>query len=354
MSDRPALFVTGKAPPDRVGAFALLAERENVEFALYGGRGRHATAEAADLPFPHRRVEQRDVGGLAAGGRYRAVVCGTGGRVALPAAFRGAHRAGVPFVLWASLWAHPRGPAGLAGYLPLRHVYRSADAIATYGPHVTAYLRRAGARQTIAEAPQAVDNAFWGAPAERPAERAAAFVAAYVGRLDREKGVRVLADAWRRAALGPEAALAVAGAGPESDLLEAAGARTAGVLDAGQLRNFYAAADVLVVPSISTATFREPWGLVVNEAMNQGLPVIATTAVGAAAGGLVHHEHTGLIVSERDPVGLAAAIRRLHRDAGLRERLGAGARAAVAAYTYDVWAGGMSAALAGARGGEGA
>ena len=47
-----------------------------------------------------------------------------------------------------------------------------------------------------------------------------------------------------------------------------------------QVRNSYAAADVLVIPSLATRHFLEPWGLVVNEAMNQHLPVIATDAVG--------------------------------------------------------------------------
>lgn len=350
----PVLFVTGKAPPDRIGAFAELAAREEVEFALYGGRGRHATGEAAELPFPHRRVSQREAGELAGSGRFRAVICGTGGRVALPGAYRGARRAGVPFILWASLWAHPRGPAGLAGYLPLRHVYRSADAIATYGPHVTDYVRRLGVTAPVVEAPQAVDNAFWGAAATPP-PRPAPFVALCVGRLDREKGIRVLAAAWRQLGAAPgAAALLTVGDGPERAQAIAAGAIAPGMLAPEELRNLYAGADVLVVPSITTATFREPWGLVVNEAMNQGLPVIATTAVGAAAGGLVRHERTGLIVGERDPSGLAAALRRLQRDPGLRARLGAAARAEVARFTQTAWAGGMAAALAATRAAKGA
>ncbi len=351
---RPVLFVTGKAPPDRVGAFSALAAREDVEFALFGGRGRHATGEAADLPFPHRHVSQREAGALAASGRYRAVICGTGGRAALPGAYRGARRAGVPFVLWASLWAHPRGAAGLAGYLPLRHVYRQADAIATYGPHVTEYVRRLGATGPVVEAPQAVDNAFWGAPAA-PAPRQAPFVALCVGRLEREKGIRVLAAAWRQLAPEPgAAALVTVGEGPERARAIAAGATAPGQLAPEHLRNLYAAADVLVVPSITTATFREPWGLVVNEAMNQGLPVIATTAVGAAAGGLVRHERTGLIVAERDPAGLAAALRRLLRDPALRAQLGAAARTEVARFTQAAWADGMAAALAATRVAKGA
>jgi glycosyltransferase involved in cell wall biosynthesis len=73
--------------------------------------------------------------------------------------------------------------------------------------------------------------------------------------------------------------------------------------------------------------------------------VIATDAVGAAAGGLVRHERTGLIVPAGDVDALRSAIHRLHDDADLRRTLGENARAAVAEYTYDAWAQGMSRAL---------
>ncbi|HKH78505.1 MAG TPA: hypothetical protein VJ996_00700, partial [Solirubrobacteraceae bacterium] len=80
---KPVLFVTGHAPSYRVGAFARLHEREDVEFALFGGRYQHGGPDhAAELPFPHRHVRQRELYSLAASGAYRAVVCPTGGRVA--------------------------------------------------------------------------------------------------------------------------------------------------------------------------------------------------------------------------------------------------------------------------------
>ena len=113
-----------------------------------------------------------------------------------------------------------------------------------------------------------------------------------------------------------------------------------------QLRNFYADADVLVVPSIPTRTFREPWGLVVNEAMNRALPIIASDAVGAAAGGLVRDGRNGTIVPAADPIALAGALRRLAVDGSLRARMGAAGREDVSAYTYDAWAHGFSSALA--------
>ena len=109
----------------------------------------------------------------------------------------------------------------------------------------------------------------------------------------------------------------------------------------------------MVVPSVPTRDFLEPWGLVVNEAFDQGVPVIATTAVGAVAGGLVRHEETGLVVPAGDAAALAAALRRLHGDPELRARLGAAGRAAVArGYSHADWAAGMARALAAAGAGK--
>ena len=74
------------------------------------------------------------------------------------------------------------------------------------------------------------------------------------------------------------------------------------------------ASDILVLPSVATPRFLEPWGLVLNEAMAAGAAVVATTAVGAAAGGLVVDGETGLVVPERDPAALAIALDKLLSD----------------------------------------
>ena len=218
------------------------------------------------------------------------------------------------------MWAQPRGPAGLAGYPVLRWIYARADAVATYGPHVSAYVRRRGARH-VHDAPQAVDGAFWSAPADRPT-RLAAFQALFVGRLEEEKGVGVLLDAWRRTGLGRP------GGGDWCSWAAGPCARRPrrpppctcpAPWTPPECATSTAGSDVAVVPSIPTRTFREPWGLVVNEAMHQGLPVIATDAVGAAAGGLVRHERNGLVVPAGDPHALAGAIARVHDDVESRD-----------------------------------
>jgi glycosyltransferase involved in cell wall biosynthesis len=350
---RPVLFVTNHAPPFRVGAFAALHEREDVVFALIGGDVRHGGgAGGGDLPFPVIRPPQRGVLRLAASGRFRAVVAGLSGRVALPAAYVGARRAGVPFVLWATIWAHPRTAAHALSYLPLRQLYRHADAIATYGPHVSAYVRAKGARGAVVEAPQSVDDGFWSGPAEPI--RHAGFQAMFAGRLAREKGVAVLLRAWRSSGLSaPSAALVLVGGGPIRARAAATGAAVlADEADPATVRNFYAGSDVVVIPSIPTRDFREPWGLVANEAFDQGVPVIATDAVGAAAGGLIEHERTGLVVPAGDADALAGALRRLHDDPALRARLGAAGREAVRAYNHAAWADGMARALAAAGAGS--
>jgi glycosyltransferase involved in cell wall biosynthesis len=370
---RPVLFVTGHAPFDRVGAFARLHEREGVEFALFGGRSQHGgRATDGELPFPHWYMRQHEVAALAAAGRHRAVVVSTGGRLALPGAWAGARRSRVPLILWSSLWAHPRTAAHALSYPALRRLYSSAEAVVTYGPHVSAYVRARGARN-VHVAPQAVANDFWGAPDATlptapgwPSETAVKFL--FAGRPVREKGVGVLMEAWRESGLAaPSAALVLVGVGSSPPWIPAGGAvrRRAGAaarrehlgaassgavcldpVPPAQLRGMYAAADVLVVPSLATRTFREPWGLVVNEAMNRELPVIASDAVGAVAGGLVRDGRNGLVVPAGDPRALALALRRLAADAPLRARLGAAGARDVQAYTHDAWARGFSQALA--------
>ena len=350
------LFLTGHLPSYRVGAFARLHERVGIEVALYGGAPRHGGPDpAAELPFPARRVTPRELYGLAASGRYRAVVCPTGGRAALLAGWAGARAGHVPLILWASLWAHPRTPAHAFSYLPLRHLYRSAQAVVTYGPHVSAYVRARGA-VNVFEAPQAVDNDFWSVPQPAeptlpgwPAGAGTRFL--FVGRPDREKGLAVLLDAWTRSGPPPGGALVLVGASPGA-AAPTGGAdpsiHALGPLDPGRLREVYGHTDVLVVPSIPTASFREPWGLVVNEAMNQGVAVVASDAVGAAAGGLVRDGETGVVVPAGDPGALARAMAGLAGSPELRGRLGAAGAGEVAAYTYDAWAEGFARALAGA------
>jgi glycosyltransferase involved in cell wall biosynthesis len=330
-----------------------------VEVLCFGGGERYVPEWFADLdrqleaaPFPARRLTGTRAL-LDLGREYDAVIAGFAGGASLFAAFAGAKRYRRPFVLWASIWAQPRSLAHAVALPASRLVYRHADAVLAYGPHAERFIAPFRRDPTdIFVAPQAVEPELFGravSEAEVAAFRAEhrlgeGPLVLYSGRLVPEKGVGVLLDAWPE--LAGAATLVIAGDGPLADRARGtAGVALLGALARARLPVAYAAAEFAVLASIPTPLFREPWGLVCNEAMHQSRPVIATTAVGAAAGGLVRDGETGLVIAPGDAGALAGAIRRLLGDAALRRRLGTAAREAVAAYTYDAMVEAFVAAL---------
>lgn len=286
--------------------------------------------------------------------RYDAYIQGISGRFVMPVTYVLARLQRVPYIVWTGFWHHPQTLFHRLTFPLVRHMYRHADALIAYGAHVREYLISLGVDpQRIFIAWNTADNDLYNQPVsveELSALRAELGVAdehvvLFVGRLSEEKGVDVLLDAlaqWRDDAGVPPVRAMICGRGPRAASLRAHAARlqlnNVTFLDYvpnHQLYKYYALADVLVVPSVTTRAFKEPWGLIVNEAMNQGCVIVASDAVGAARGGLLQHEHNGLVVPERDPAALAAALRRVLASPGLRARLSQAARATIAAWTYE-------------------
>jgi colanic acid/amylovoran biosynthesis glycosyltransferase len=158
----------------------------------------------------------------------------------------------------------------------------------------------------------------------------------FVGRFVEKKGISVLADAVRilRAA-GDQTPLICVGEGPLRPLLEALAREIPGVsltgwLDPDAIQPQLAKAFSLLVPSV-VAHDGDAEGLpsVIPEAMAQACPVI-----GSAQGGIaeaVEHNRTGLLVPPADAYALAAAMRRIASEPGLRATLGAAGYVAAAA-----------------------
>lgn len=365
-------LVTNVLAPYRVPLYALLAERYDIEVLCFGAGASYVPAWFGDLdgqlaaaPFPARRIAgPREA--LALGRRYDAAIAPVAGGAMLPATYFGMRRRGKAFVLWGSVWAHPRGGAKAAlGWPLVRHVYRHADAVVTYGEHVRRYVARYRGRDDVVIAPQSVEAELFGRPVSD--DEIAAWrtehklpdgaLILYTGRLVKEKGIEDLLQAWRELTTGPAPldaprhaappTLVVIGDGPLAERVQATPhVRLLRPTPRERLPVAYAAADLLVLPSIPTPRFREPWGLVCNEALHQRTPVVATSAVGAVAGGLVRDEETGLVVAPQDPQALAEAIRRLLADPALRTRLGTAGRAALAGHTYAAMADAFGVALA--------
>ena len=153
----------------------------------------------------------------------------------------------------------------------------------------------------------------------------------HAGRLTREKGADLLADAFLRAReRDPRLHLVLAGGGPEEGMLrERLGdhATFLGWLAGDDLARAYASADAFLFTS-RTDTF----GQVLLEAQASGLPVVAVDEGGPRS--IVRHMATGLLCPpERD--ALAAAVCRLSASAALRTRLAEGAREEVLSRTWE-------------------
>ena len=87
----------------------------------------------------------------------------------------------------------------------------------------------------------------------------------------------------------------------------------------GDLAKIMNALDVFILPSRTTANWKEQFGRVIIEAHACGTPVIGSTsgAIPEVVG------HGGLVVPERDPAALAQAIQLLLNDPQKRRQMGA-------------------------------
>jgi glycosyltransferase involved in cell wall biosynthesis/predicted metal-dependent phosphoesterase TrpH len=153
----------------------------------------------------------------------------------------------------------------------------------------------------------------------------------YAGRLTREKGADLLADAFLEAReRDPRLHLVLAGGGPEEDVLRARlreHATFLGWLEGDALAAAYASADLFLFAS-RTDTF----GQVLLEAQASGLPVVAVAEGGPCS--IVADGVTGLL-RPADATALADAVVSLAADPDARARLAAAARAAVAERTWE-------------------
>jgi len=102
---------------------------------------------------------------------------------------------------------------------------------------------------------------------------------------------------------------------------------------AGSIRGaelLYAGADAFVLP-----TWYEPFGMVIIEAMAEGVPVITSESAGAVEG-MTHERHGFFLKNVRSADELASAIKRIREGPLLRSTLGLNGRNAARRFAWPV------------------
>lgn len=349
--------------PLRVPLFEALAGRFDLDVWILGDirAVRDWPAEA-----PHANVRLRVLPHLSIplGSRYNVILlnytlaldiarlkpdiivcCGWDTPAAFYAAWHAA-RTHKPFILWSgSTAAEPTLVRALTRPLVQWLVRRAASWVA-YGSRAKDYLVSLGAcgdrtflayntveLDAIAAAQASTDTTSMRAQANIRTE----FVALYCGNLLDLKGVGDLIEAFARVAPLHDVTLLLVGSGKQEANYRAR-VRALGIADcvvfAGfvardDVPRYYAMSDVLILPSRS-----EVWGLVINEALACGVPVIATDACGAAPD-LIQHGVNGFVVPSRNVDALAEAIARFFAQPERHEAMRSAARDSVVPFTID-------------------
>lgn len=379
MSGRLRLVVlTELIAPYRIPVFNALARHQGIDphvifFSENDPTLRQWQVYKEEIEFSHevlpswrRRIGKHNVllnRGLEAALRRSApdaIVCGGYTYLAAWQSLWWARRKRVPFVLWSESTAMDlrRGNASIE-FLKMKFM-RACDAFVVPGKSSLDYVRRFTVpEEMIFQAPNAVDSG-WFARTVAGVRRNAAkhreelhlpsrfFL--FVGRLVPEKGIFDLLDAYGKLppAVRSEVGLVLAGDGVaraevarRAATLDPGSVRIAGFLQREELARYYALAEAMVFPSHS-----DPWGLVVNEAMACGLPIIATAAAGCTAD-LVEDRWNGRVVPPGDPQHLASAMLELAANAEMRRGMGQHSRERILGYSPEKCAAGIAQAACG-------
>jgi glycosyltransferase involved in cell wall biosynthesis len=308
----------------------------------------------ADLARPWT-IGLSDAEALLRAGRFDAVLLQGYTRAFERQVLRAARRLGLAVIMRGefSTMAPSRGVKRLARGLYLRWFYRQVDAFGAIGSDASRHLLAHGvAADQIFSSPYAVDSVAFekmrrgadrGAARRRLGYRSGERVVLFSGKLiERKQPLQLLQALAKVSGLR---ALFV-GDGPLGPACRSwaeaqlpGRVHFAGFVNQSALGPYFAAADLLALPSL-----QETWGLVVNEAMHFGLPVLVSDQVGSQVD-LVVPGQTGLVFPAGDVSSLGEALATMTKDAAILRRMGRQARRQVAGHTVQAAADGLVLAL---------
>jgi glycosyltransferase involved in cell wall biosynthesis len=278
---------------------------------------------------------------------------------------------GISVLVRAESWLHDRRRSGLklaakkAFFAVLRQL---VDVVLPIGTLNEQYWRRyLGDDMPMARMPYAVDNHYFqerckAAQSGRSSLQAELGldpvrpVILFASKLTERKRCADLVAAYAMlsatAGVAPDPYLLIVGDGELRQYLEQqaqqtgfmAGIRFCGFKNQSELPRYFDLATVFVLPSQ-----HEPWGLIVNEAMNAGRPCIVSDDVGCQPD-LITDGVEGYVFPVGDVPALAHALRRVLRDRETSEAMGRNALARVVGWSFEQDVQGLRSAIAQATG----
>lgn len=244
-----------------------------------------------------------------------------------------------------------------ARWMPL--YYRMLDGFLAIGSRNREFYRAMGVPDDrVFDFPYTVDNARMIAAAKMPKKEREAVrqryglrpgvpAVLYASKFMERKHPDVVIEAVRRLrAEGLEVDALMVGSGEMEAALKAQGAKVPGhpigfpgFINQQELPRLYGACDIFTLPSEA-----EPWGLIINEAMCGGMPILASDEIGSVAD-LVGDGDNGLLFPAGDVDALTAALRKLVIEPKLIEKMGKRSLARISEWNYDRCVAGLRAAV---------
>ena len=265
---------------------------------------------------------------------------------------------GTPLVICYERWSHVERNAQWYRKVYRQFALRLTDAICCNGSLSQDYTKSLGFpedritvghmaadAESLAQQVRALRNQGSAASGRSPSSGTPIFL--FVGRLIPIKGLGQLLAAWEvfqkdfgqislphnGSASNTTPLLMIVGDGPERQSLEmraranGLNVRFVGAVDYARIAEFYAAADVLIIP-----TLEDNWSLVVPEAMACGLPILCSKYNGCWPE-LVHEDRNGWVFDSLEPADIVRCLQRCRSSCGRLPEMGQESARIVQDYT---------------------
>lgn len=365
---RRLVILTEIISPYRIPLFNALARHENVDLhviflAETDPNLRQWTVYKEEIKFSyevlpswrkrwgkHSILLNRGIWRALATAAPDGILCGGYNYVASWQALFWARIHHTPFLLWSESNVQDQRRGYAVVELLKKEFVRGCSGFVVPGQSALEYLRAHRVDESrIFTARNAVDNELFASGAALARQNSATrrrelglpgsyFL--FVGRLVPEKGVFDLLSAYAKlnASVREQFGLVFVGDGESRAQLERQAPsispgviRFAGFAQREVLAFYYALSEVLILP-----TYTDTWGLVVNETMACGVPVILSRAAGCAAD-LVQEHVTGLLIRPGDVVALAGAMDIVASQPDLCKSMGTNAARHIQYYSPEEW-----------------